>query len=287
MRTSRRIALGIRVFLTAFVLTAAVGLSSAQQSGKPVNARCPVKPEKKPVFDILTSYKGKVVAFCCEECRDAFDASPEEFVAKIPELKGWVPILPVNEFCPVLSAHPDGVKADPGFLVNISGKPVGFCSAVCRSRFSRAPDNYLANLPEITGKKPADPKKEAERANKPPPTGPCDLKRLVKAPYCAECKRDLMPDDMRQGKCKRCEMKPDLVEYCVKVVTAPPPAEGEEARPGGLVEDRARVTYQCPSCNAQSDRLADVKHAAECKMLSSGVKKICSHSGSAPHATDK
>jgi YHS domain-containing protein len=287
MRTRGRSAPGIRILLAAFMLAGAMGLSPAQQSARPVNARCPVKPEKKPVSDVTTSYKGKVVAFCCEECRDAFDASPEEYVAKIPELKGWVPLLPLNEFCPVTNAHPDGMKADPGFLVNISGKLVGFCSAGCRSKFTRSPDAYLANLPEITGKKPADPKKEAEKANKPPPTGPCDIKRIVKAPYCAECKRDLMPDDTRQGKCKRCEMKFDLLEFCVKTVPAPPPAEGEEARPGGLVEDRARVSYQCPSCSAQADRLAEVKHAAECKALSSGVKKICSKSGTAPHATDK
>jgi YHS domain-containing protein len=287
MRTSRRIAPGIGVLAAALVLTAALGFSPAQQSGKPVNARCPVKPEKKPVFDVLTSYKGKIIAFCCEDCRDAFDASPEEFVAKIPELKGWVPVLPVNESCPVLSAHPEGMKADPGFLVIISGKPVGFCSAACRSKFSRAPDSYLANLPEITGKKPADPKKEAERANKPPPTGPCDLKRLAKGWFCAECKRDLLPDDMRAGKCKRCENKPEVVEYCVKMVPAPPPAEGEEARPGGWVEDRARVSYQCPSCNAQAERMADLKHIGECKALPSAAKKICAKSGTVPHASDK
>jgi YHS domain-containing protein len=286
MKVTRGVAGGIRAFLVAVVLVG-TGSPLPAQSAKPVNVKCPVTPEKRSISDITLTYKGKIIAFCSEECRDTFDASPEEYVAKIPELKGWVPIMPVNEFCPVLTAHPDGMKADPGFIINISGKMVGFCSASCRNKFTRSPDSYLANLPEITGRKPADPKKEAEKAAKPPATGPCDLKRLVKGPYCAECKRDLMPDDLRQGKCKRCETKADLVEYCVKWVPAPPPAEGEEARPGGLVEDRARVTYQCPSCSAQADRLAEIKHAADCKGLLGAAKKICSKSGTAPHATDK
>lgn len=287
MTNKRRSTPVLRILLTAVALAGTVGFSPAQQSGKPVNARCPVKPEKKSTSDITTSYMGKVIAFCCEECRDTFDASAEEYVAKIPELKGWVPLVPVNASCPVLSAHRDGMKADPAFLVNISGKLVGFCSAGCRSKFFRAPDSYLVNLPEVTGKNPVDPKKEADKASKPPPTGPCDLKRIVKGYYCGECKRDLLPDDMRQGKCKRCENKPSLVEFCVKMVPPPPPAEGEEAPPPGLVEDRARVSYQCPACSIQADHLADLKHAAECKALSSGVKKICSKSGAAPHATDK
>jgi YHS domain-containing protein len=277
--------------LVALVLVLTVAFSP-EQSAKPINARCPVKPEKRVVADVTTTYKGKVVGFCCEECRDAFDASPDEYAAKIPELKGPAGQAPVNELCPITTAHPDGMKADPGFVVTISGKLVGFCSATCRAKFSRSPESYMANLPEVTGKKAeakaAEGKKpEAEKAAKPPPTGPCDVKRIVKAPYCPECKRDLTPDDMRQGKCKRCESKPVTMEYCVKMAPAPPPEEGEEARPGGLVEDRARVSYQCPSCGAKADHLSDVKHAPECKPLTSGVKRVCAKSGTAPHATDK
>lgn len=275
----------MKVGLVFLVLLATVGLSAAQQAGKPINAKCPVKPEKRPMADITTNYKGWTIAFCCEECRDAFGESPAECAAKIPELKALLALSPVNEFCPVVSAHPEGMRADAGFVVTISGKIVGFCSAGCRNKFSRAPESYMVNLPEVTGKR-SDPKKEAEKADKPPPTGPCDLKRIVKGPYCAQCKRDLAPEDLRRGACKRCESKPELVEYCVKMTTPPPPAEGEEARPG-LVEDRARVTYQCPTCTAKADRVGDLKHTAECKALLSGVKKICSKSGTAPHATDK
>lgn len=273
-----------RVLLLLGMATCLCALAPAQ-SGRPVNVRCPVKPEKKSIADITTGYKGKIIGFCCEECRDTFEGSPEEYISKIPELKGWVPIIPVNEFCPVIASHPEGMRADAGFTLNISGKIVGFCSAGCRSKFSRSPESYLLNLPEVTGKRPESKKAEAEKA-KPPPTGPCDLKRIVKAPYCTECKRDLMPDDMRQGKCKRCDNKPELVEYCVKMAPAPPPEEGEGSRPSGLVEDRARVCYQCPSCKARADRASDVKHAPDCQSLPSALKKVCSKSGVAPHATD-
>jgi len=274
----------MRIFRIVALLSLTAAVLSAEPV-KPINVRCPVKLEKKPLGDVTTLYKGLTIGFCCEECRDTFEGSPEEYAAKIPELKALLAFSPVNEFCPVLSAHPDGMKADAGFTVLISGKIIGFCSAGCRNKFSRAPEGYLANLPEIAGKGP-DPKKEAEKAGKPPPTGPCDLRRIVKAPYCAECKRDLMPDDLRKGVCKRCETKPELVEYCLKMIPAPPPAEGEEARTG-LVEDRARVTYLCTSCNAHSDRVGELKHAPDCKALSSSPKKICSKSGTAPHATDK
>src|SRR5579864_3439025 len=153
--------------IVAILLITAAVLSA--EPAKPVNTRCPVKTEKKPQSDITTLYKGLTIGFCCEECRDSFEASPEEYAAKIPELKALLAFSPVNEFCPVLTAHPDGMKADAGFTVLLSGKIVGFCSAGCRNKFSRAPENYLANLPEVVGKRP-DPKKEAEKAARPPPT---------------------------------------------------------------------------------------------------------------------
>jgi YHS domain-containing protein len=48
----------------------------------PVNTKCPVSGE-----DIDTSktivYKGKTIAFCCEDCEKAFNKDPEKYVAKM------------------------------------------------------------------------------------------------------------------------------------------------------------------------------------------------------------
>ncbi len=54
-------------------------------------------------------------------------------------------------------------------------------------------------------------------------------------------------------------------------------------------EDRARVGYTCDKCNAKGDFEADFKHGADCTRtttIGSGLKKVCSKSGKAPHASD-
>ena len=36
---------------------------------------------------IFTEYKGKNVYFCCEPCKEKFEAAPEQFLAKLPQFK--------------------------------------------------------------------------------------------------------------------------------------------------------------------------------------------------------
>jgi hypothetical protein len=111
-------------------------------------------------------------------------------------------------------------------------------------------------------------KKLSEKA-----TGPCDLKRLVKVSWCVSCQRELGKDDVLSSRvCKKCENKPILVEFCVKA---------------GETEDRARVGYKCDSCAATADIESEFKHEADCKRKGlGGLKKVCSKSGTAPHATE-
>jgi hypothetical protein len=115
-------------------------------------------------------------------------------------------------------------------------------------------------------------KKEKKVA--PDATGPCDLKRVMKAPFCVSCNRELAKDDMLSNKtCKRCETKPVMIEYCLKM---------------GEAEDRSRVTYKCESCPSTAELDTAFKHDASCKpKIGSGLKKVCTKSGMAPHATDK
>jgi YHS domain-containing protein len=280
-------------------MVVALLLAGALQNGEPVNAKCPVKPGEKAAADFTVNYKGKVIGFCCRDCQATFEEKPAEFAAKIPELKGPAgPPPPINENCPVTYLHPNSMKANPRYPVTISGKTVAFCCDGCRNKFIRAPDQYLVNLPEITGKK-AEPKAAPEKKGpdakkdeegkdaKPAATGPCDVKKLVKGHYCVSCARELAMDDVRGTGvtliCKRCDTKPLTIEYCLKVVRGP----AQPGNPSGLVEDRARISFECGGCGAKADLEADLKHTPTCKPLFGGPKKVCSKSGTAPHASDK
>lgn len=143
---------------------------------------------------------------------------------------------------------------------------VGFCCTGCRTKFIQAPATYMPAALEAA-------KNHFAKADKKAPvdaTGPCDLKKIVKSPWCVSCARDLGKDDIREGLCKKCETKPILIEYCVKA---------------GTPEDRARISYQCASCGASSEIEAELKHEEGCTRKGGGLKKICSKSGTAPHAT--
>lgn len=37
--------------------------------------------------NIFVEYKGKKVYFCCEDCKDKFEAEPEKYLAKLPQFK--------------------------------------------------------------------------------------------------------------------------------------------------------------------------------------------------------
>jgi predicted nucleic acid-binding Zn ribbon protein len=55
----------------------------------------------------------------------------------------------------------------------------------------------------------------------------------------------------------------------------------------GEAEDRARVTYKCESCPSTSEVESEFKHDAACKpKIGGGLKKVCSKSGTSPHATE-
>ena len=47
---------------------------------------CPIMnaPINKALF---TEYKGKKVYFCCEPCKEKFEATPEQYIAKLPQFK--------------------------------------------------------------------------------------------------------------------------------------------------------------------------------------------------------
>jgi hypothetical protein len=167
----------------------------------------------------------------------------------------------------------DGGEVRPGFTAQYKHEGqwyvVGFCCTGCRTKFIQSPATYMATAL-------ANAKAGAEKKDKkvsPDATGPCDLKKIIKTPWCPSCNRELGKDDVLPSKlCKKCETKPVQAEFCVKT---------------GENEDRSRVTYKCESCAATSEIESEFKHEAGCKpKLGGGLKKVCSKSGTAPHATE-
>lgn len=189
------------------------------------------------------------------------------------------PPAPVNQTCPVNAAG-----LDPKYTVVVQGKLIGFCSRLCYNKFVGNMSLYLPNVPGFEGKKKAEDKPGEDKDKKdakPANYGPCECKKTVKGWYCLECKRELTPDDVRKDLCKRCETKPASIEYCLKV-TPPFLHPGEKAPRSD--EDRARVTYECETCGVKGEIESEFKHKPDCKpSFGSGVKKICTKSGTAPH----
>ena len=175
----------------------------------------------------------------------------------------------LSRFCVVC-----GGEARPGFTAQYvhdgTKITIGMCSSPCRAKFLQDPGTHVTNA--IAALKIGAVKKEKKVA--PDATGPCDVKRIVKAPFCVSCDRELNKDDVLANKtCKRCETKPVMIEYCLKM---------------GDAEDRARISYRCDSCSATAELESEFKHEAGCKpKIGGGLKKLCSKSGTAPHATDK
>jgi YHS domain-containing protein len=186
---------------------------------------------------------------------------------------------PVNTTCPV-----NGQNIDPKYVASVQGKSIGFCSRLCYNKFLSNPSLYLPNVPGFDHKK-AEEKKEEKKGDKPVTYGPCDCKKVVKGFYCLECKRELGADDVRGAICKRCENKPAAIEYCLKV-SAPYLHTGEKTARSD--EDKARITYECEVCGVKGEVESEFKHKPDCKpSFGSGIKKVCSKSGTAPHQTEK
>jgi len=50
---------------------------------KAFNVKCPVEREDVDPAVPTTTYKGKVIGFCCEDCQKKFDLDPKAYVAKL------------------------------------------------------------------------------------------------------------------------------------------------------------------------------------------------------------
>ena len=53
---------------------------------KPLNAKCPVQNDDIDA-KVTVTYKGQVIAFCCDDCKEKFQKDPAKYVAKVPGFK--------------------------------------------------------------------------------------------------------------------------------------------------------------------------------------------------------
>ncbi len=70
----------------ALILAAICTASTLTFAAPPINDTCPVKG--KPIRLIFrTTYKGQVVAFCCQDCKAEFEKNPGRYQVKVAEPK--------------------------------------------------------------------------------------------------------------------------------------------------------------------------------------------------------
>jgi hypothetical protein len=93
----------------------AATLGWAQAAGKPINRKCPLKPDVRIDPTCTVMYKGKLVGLCCTDCLDKWKKSPDAFFAKV--------VADANK--PV---EPDSAKDAAGAIA--SGKGGGYLTVL-------------------------------------------------------------------------------------------------------------------------------------------------------------
>src|SRR6185295_16202006 len=96
---------GMKAFRVAVALLAAAGFAWAFQ-GAPVNEMCPVKTDQKAKPNITTTFNGKTVAFCCNNCKNTFEGDPARFASRI----GPQPRTALNSIGDAVKAAKEGQK---------------------------------------------------------------------------------------------------------------------------------------------------------------------------------
>jgi YHS domain-containing protein len=192
---------------------------------------------------------------------------------------------PINKVCPIKGTPVNASSPSSVYM----GKTIAFCCNNCKGMFDANPAKFAnaiaADMKAADAKKSDKPDAKSAAAKA---TGPCDCKKIVKGFYCEMCKRELAPEDVRNGTCKRDETKPIQIEFCLKLI--PKTLSKQEIKEGKppYDEDKARISYECETCGAKGDIESQIKHKPDCKpkALGSGLKKICAKSGKYPHATE-
>jgi YHS domain-containing protein/uncharacterized membrane protein len=117
-----------------------MGIVAAKPSNEqsPVNQKCPISG--KPVDASKTVvHEGKLIAFCCDDCRAKFQQDPKTFLAKLDPSE--TPSKLINDKCPV-----SGKPVDASKTAVYEGKLVAFCCDDCKAKFQQDPKPFVSKL---------------------------------------------------------------------------------------------------------------------------------------------
>ncbi len=67
----------------AAALALLAGLAWAQAQAKPINRKCPLKPDVRIDPAQTVTYKGKVIGLCCSDCTEKFKKNPEAYMGAV------------------------------------------------------------------------------------------------------------------------------------------------------------------------------------------------------------
>ena len=95
----------MKAFSVAMAVLLGAGLAWSFQN-KPVNEMCPVKTGEAAKPGITTTFNGKTVAFCCNNCKNTFEADPSRFASKV----GPQPRVALNSVTDALGQGKEGSK---------------------------------------------------------------------------------------------------------------------------------------------------------------------------------
>jgi YHS domain-containing protein/uncharacterized membrane protein len=118
--------------------------SAAADSGPvPINTLCPVSGKLADRTKTAV-HEGKLVAFCCEDCKASFTKDPKPHLAKLAQLANPPPgnlglAKPINTKCPVSGKDVDMAKTSTH-----DGKVLAFCCDDCKAKFEHDPTPFLA-----------------------------------------------------------------------------------------------------------------------------------------------
>ena len=101
-----------------------------------VNTKCPITGKPVDAAQAVT-FEEQLVAFCCGNCKAAFEKDPGKYADKVEGLKR----KPVNAKCPV-----KGTNVNPDHILVHKGKVVGFCCPNCKAAFAKNPTKFEAKI---------------------------------------------------------------------------------------------------------------------------------------------
>lgn len=77
----------------AIALALVGGLALAQQAAKPINRKCPIKPDARVDLAQTVVHNGKLIGLCCSDCTQQFKKNPGQWMSAV-KADAHLPIEP-------------------------------------------------------------------------------------------------------------------------------------------------------------------------------------------------